>query len=219
MSEEPMDELTRLLREEYNAPPPAPRAEMWAAIQAGMKERGTPVVSLEAARARRASPVVRRLVAWGTAAAAVLVVGFGLGRFTAPGTVAEGPAAETGPNPQALRLAATDHLARTEALLRMVRADGRSGQMDPVVGQWAEGLLIQTRLLLDSSENQDPAMWGLLEDLELVLVQIVGVADTRGADGAQAREELSLALKGIEENHVLSRIQAVTPAGSVLAGT
>ena len=32
MKEEDMDELTRLLREEYNAPPPAPREEMWATI-------------------------------------------------------------------------------------------------------------------------------------------------------------------------------------------
>ena len=53
MEEERMDELTRLLREEYNAPPPTPRAEMWDNIQAGLKERGAAGVSLDAARARR----------------------------------------------------------------------------------------------------------------------------------------------------------------------
>lgn len=217
MKEEDMDELTRLLREEYNAPPPAPREEMWATIQAGLKDRGTPVVSLDSARARRGL-WARRSLAWGAAAAAVLVVGFGLGRFTAPTPMAEAPA-NASPDRQVMRLAATDHLERTDALLRMVRADGRRGQLDPAMGPWAESLLSQTRLLMDSMDGDDPSMRALLEDLELVLVQIVGVADTRGADGAQAREELSLALRGIEENHVLSRIQAVTPAGSVLAGT
>ncbi|HKJ01347.1 MAG TPA: hypothetical protein VJ997_02800 [Longimicrobiales bacterium] len=218
MEDQRMDELTHLLREEYNPPPPTPRAEMWEAIQARLNDPGASVVSLDAVRARR-TVWVRRSMAWGAAAAAVLVVGFGLGRFTAPTSVAEAPGASQAPDPQVLRLAATDHLERTEALLRMVRADGRTGQLDPAVGSWAESLLTQTRLLLDSTENDDPAMRALLEDLELVLVQIVGVADTRGADGAQAREELTLALKGIEENHVLSRIQAVSPAGSPLAGT
>ena len=218
MNEEPMDELTRLLKEEYNPPPPTPRAEMWANIQAGMKDRGAQVLSLDAARERRGL-MVRRAVTWASAAAAVLVVGFGLGRFTAPTQLADEPGVLGTPDRQLMRMAATDHLERTEALLRMVRADGQSGRMDPVVGQWAETLLTQTRLLLDTTENEDPAMRELLEDLELVLVQIVGVADTRGGDGARNREELSLALKGIEENHVLSRIQAVTPAGSVLAGT
>lgn len=218
MNEEPMDELTRLLKEEYNPPPPTPRAEMWADIQAGMKGRGAQVVSLDVARERRGL-MMRRTLTWASAAAAVLIVGFGLGRFTAPTNMADTPATLRTPDPQVMRLAATDHLERTEALLRMVRADGQAGQIDPAVGQWAETLLTQTRLLLDSTENEDPAMRALLEDLELVLVQIVGVADTRGGDGARNREELSLALKGIEENHVLSRIQAVTPAGSVLAGT
>jgi hypothetical protein len=218
MEEEPMDELTRLLREEYNAPPPTPRAEMWENIQAGLRKGGAAGVSLDAARARR-EVLVRRSLAWGAAAAAVLVVGFGLGRFTAPTSLADVPAASLTPSPRVMRLAATDHLERSEALLRMVRADGRTGRMDPAMGQWAESLLTQTRLLLDSTGGEDPAMRELLEDLELVLAQIVGVSDTRGAGGAQAREELSLALKGIEENHVLSRIQAVTPAGSVLAGT
>ena len=218
MNEEPMDELTRLLKEEYNAPPPTPRAEMWANIQAGMKNRDAQVVSLDAARDRRGL-MMRRTLAWASAAAAVLVVGFGLGRFTAPSTLADAPVALRTPERQVMRLAATDHLERTEALLRMVRADGTSGQIDPAVGQWAGALLTQTRLFLDTTDSDDPAMRELLEDLELVLVQIVGVADTRYGDGARSREELSLALKGIEENNVLSRIQAVTPAGSVLAGT
>ena len=218
MNEEPMDELTRLLREEYNPPPPTPRAEMWESIQAGLRDRGAPVLSLDRARARR-QVVVRRSLSWGAAAAAVLVVGFGLGRLTAPTTLADAPAATRSLDRNVMRLATTDHLERTDVLLRMVRADARTGRLDPAMGQWAEGLLTQTRLLLDSTESDDPAMRELLEDLELVLVQIVGVADTPDGNGARAQEELSLALKGLEENHVLSRIQAVTPAGSVLAGT
>ncbi|HSG09191.1 MAG TPA: hypothetical protein VLA36_12595 [Longimicrobiales bacterium] len=218
MNEEPMDDLTRLLREEYNAPPPTPRDEMWASIQAGLRKGDARVVSLDAARVRRGL-MKRRTFGWASAAAAVLVVGFGLGRFTAPGTLADAPAALRSPDRQVMRLAAADHLERTETLLRMVRADGTSGQIDPAVGKWAEGLLTQTRLFLDATEGDDPAMRELLEDLELVLVQIVGVADAGYRDEERTREELSLALKGIEENNVLGRIQAVTPAGSVLAGT
>jgi hypothetical protein len=221
MSEEPRDELTRRLREEYNPPPAVPRDEMWSAIQARLGDRGAPVVSLDDARRRRAV-VVRRSLAWGAAAAAVLVVGVGIGRMTAP---APGPMAEAPDSPAAaaggavLRVAALQHLERTEALLRMVRSDGAAGRVDPELGGWARGLLTQTRLLLDTSGEADPAIRELLEDLELVLVQIVGVAEVAGGDEARAREELGLTLDGIERREVLSRIQAVVPPGAGLAGT
>lgn len=218
MNEERMDEVIRELRDHYNPPPAAPRDEMWQAIRAGMKQREVGVISLDAARSRRRGLVPRGLW-WSAAAAAVLVVGFGLGRFSAPGAPGEAPAVATGAEGGGLRLAAVDHLTRTESLLRLVRADGREGRVDPAVGSWAEGLLTQTRLLLDSGEDQDPAMRELLEDLELVLVQIVGVAEAQASDGGRAKEELSLALRGLDDNEVLNRIQAVVPAGSMLAGT
>jgi len=220
MNERDRDGLGDLLREEYNAPPATPRDEMWTAIEAGLGAGGQ-VRSLDSAPSRRWA-ALRRPLAWSAAAAAVLVVGVGIGRLTAPAPtpVAEAPA-ETpdGVEASILRVAAVEHLGRSETLLRMVRADGRSGRVDPAVGAWARGLLTQTRLLMDSSEDQDPAMRELLEDLELVLVQIVGVSKVAGEDESRVREELTLALQGMDQREVLSRIQAVVPSGSGLAGT
>jgi hypothetical protein len=100
----------------------------------------------------------------------------------------------------------------------MVRADARSGRVDPQIGSWATGLLRQTRLLLDRTERSDPALRALLEDLELVLVQVVGASELGGADEARASAEMSLTLECIEQREVLPRIQAFVPAGTVLAG-
>jgi len=254
MADERMDELVKGLREEYNPPPPTPREEMWAAIEArltpragseGTPEAGDGVVSLEEARrarvaagvvdeglpgAAREARVARRPAwyrqpwGWAAAAAAVLVVGIGIGRVTAPGV---GPKAEgvpgtavaISPNAEVLRAAAMDHLLNSESLLTLVRADARAGRVEPAVGTWAESLLTQTRLLLDAQGDADPVMRDLLEDLELVLAQIVGVANAGSGDEARVRSELSLALNGLEESEVLPRIQAVVPAGPGYRGT
>lgn len=221
MSDEDRDDLGRILQEAYNPPPEVPRDDMWAAIQAGMAKDATQVISLDAARRRRQG-MVRRTAAWGAAAAALLVLGVGIGRMTAPGTAPMASAPDeraVGSDPGVMRVAAMEHLERSEALIRMVRADGASGRVDPAVGGWARGLLTETRLLMDASADQDPAMRELLEDLELVLVQIVGVSEAAGAGGSRSREELDLALDGIERRDVLSRIQALGPQAAGLAGT
>jgi hypothetical protein len=229
MDEERIDpEVTEMLRGRYNAPQETPREEMWAVIQAGLTPRAT-VHSLDEARARRSAPM-RRPFGWAVAAAAVLILGIGIGRMSAPttqgptGSNAAGTATTASSTPGApdrvvLRAAAVDHLGRTEALLTVVRADARDGKLDPAMGAWARGLLTQTRLLLDSQGTQDPAMRDLLEDLELVLAQMVRVTHVEGADQARAQNEMNLALRGLEDRDVLPRIQAVVPAGSGLAGT
>jgi hypothetical protein len=116
------------------------------------------------------------------------------------------------------RAAAIEHLGRSESLLTMVRSDARSGGIHPGVAKWARALLTETRLLMDLPEADDETVRELLEDLELVLVQIVGVAEANG-DSADDRSELALALEGLAERDVLARIQAVLPAGPGLAGT
>lgn len=210
-----MDELSRLLREEYHPPPPTPRDEMWAVIQAGLEREGPPPRALDDVRRERALRPAWRQLGWAAAAVAVLGLGIGLGRMTAPHTE---PVAVTPVPAEAslVRLAAVEHLGRSESLLRMVRADGAQGRLDPALGVWSRSLLTQTRLLLDSSGAQDPAMRELLEDLELVLVQIAAVSEAGDQD--RVRSELSLALSGLEQRDVLPRIQAVVPQGSGLAG-
>ena len=225
-----MDGILEQVRSAYNAPPDPPRDEMWGAIQRALKPRprsdeaaraapagDTSVLSLEAARAKR-RPAFHRTAGWAVAAAALLVLGIGIGRISAPTPAGESDMAEA-PDPTAMRLAAEEHLGKTESLLTLVKLDARAGHLDPQVGPWARTLLAQTRLLLDAPDDQDPAIRQLLEDLELVLVQIVGVTDAGPRDAARARTELNLAVKGLEDRDVLPRIQAVVPAGSALAGT
>jgi hypothetical protein len=234
MSDERIEEMLAQVRETYHVPNEPPREAMWAAIEgriggtpagrSGGTEPGgdqAPVVDLAVERARReaARPHVfrstDRSMGWAVAAAAVLVLGIGIGRMTAPAgapqPVAEGVPGPADPDRGALQLAAREHLGRTESLLTMVRADARAGRIDPATSEWAEGLLSETRLLLDADRGADPAVEDLLLDLELVLIQITAVAETGSMDEARARTELELALRTLDEGEVLPRIQAVLP--------
>lgn len=216
MSDERWEPWVKRLREEYNPPPEVPREEMWAAIRPAMRQASSDVLAFQEARSRRMS-LRRRPLAWATAAAAVLVLGFGIGRMTAPeAAVDEGLTVVR--RPSVARAARMEYLGRTESLLTMMRSDARTGTVDPGMARWAQGLLTETRLLMDMPRTDDPTVGELLEDLELVLVQIVGVAEADD-DPARKRSELTLALEGLEERDVLARIQAVLPAGDGLAGT
>lgn len=227
MSDEHMDEHLSALRDGYNAPPETPREDMWAVIRAGLPigrggtaDAGESVVSLDRARETR-RPASTRWVGWAVAAGAVLMMGVGIGRMTAPSpplapSLAAG-GSEVTADRSVLRAAAVEHLGRSESFLTLVRAEARAGALDPEVAAWAEGLLTQTRLFLDASDGQDPAFQALMEDLELVLAQIVGVAENGTDDPARTRTELDLALRGLEEGEVMTRIQAVS--GPTLAGT
>lgn len=245
MNDERFEEMLMRLRESYNDPPDTPREEMWAVIQARMEEtKGAEALGPEHGRGVREGPseqdgIVpmprgRRFlrftgpgpIRWSLAAAALLILGLGIGRMTAPGTTpgpSEGPggavASTRAPNPELLRAAAVEHLSRTESLLTLIRADARAGRVEPTVGNWARQLLTQTRLLMDAQTQPDPVMEDLLKDLELVLVQIVGVANAPPEDRARIQSELNLALDGMKEREVLPRIQAVIPAGPGYVGT
>jgi hypothetical protein len=224
-SEAAGEEWVTRLRDEYHAAPPTPREDMWAAIAPQLGPRAAPTLSLDEARARRALPP-RRVLGWVAAAAALFVVGIGIGRSTATGPSSSNPSGvanapvdggePAGPSAP-LRFAALRHLERTEGLLTMVRADGRAGRIDPTVGPWASTLLAQTRLMLDYTAASDPAMRTLLEDLELVLVQIVGASEL-SSDDERTAAEVTITLDAIERREVVPRIQALMPTGSRLAG-
>lgn len=210
-----MDEALEALRAEYNAPPETPREEMWRTIRAGLPVPGdAEVVSLDTVRARRTP---NRSFGWAVAAAAVLVMGIGIGRMTAPGGPQAGAVDPDGRG-EVFAVAAAEHLGHSESFLTLVRADARVGSLDPEMVRWAEGLLSQTRLFMDASDPAaEPTMRELMEDLELVLAQIVTVAANGGVDPDRTRTELDLALRGMEDREVLTRIQAVS--GPTLAGT
>ena len=205
------DELLERVGRAYNAPPATPRDAMWTAIEARLDApAGADMIDLEAERRRRAGR--RWPFAWAAAAAAVLVLGIGIGRMSAP--VPELPRAVVSEDeaPSALTYAAAEHLERTELLLRLVRSDASRGAFDPLTREWAQGLLLETRLLLDAGvAGGEPAMHVLFEDLELVLAQIVGAMGGDAGDGERARSELGLALGGLERSGLLARIEAVAP--------
>jgi len=185
----------------YNAPPrPAPRDEMWAQIQA------------ERALSARRVAVRRAWARWGLAAAAVLLVGIGIGRWTAlqqgsNGGTTVGIVDTTG-RALVYQLAATQYLSRTETFLTGFRADLRTGRVDAFPGQ-ARDLLATTRLLLDSPAADDPRMQALLEDLELVLVQISQM------EAGRDRRNADLITQDMDQRNVLPKLRSAIPAGPV----
>jgi hypothetical protein len=187
----------------YHAPRSTPREEIWARI--------------EAERARRTTRRVIELrpwMRWGLAAAAVLVLGIGIGRFTANqsagGRGGTSVAADTGGSRDvAYQVAATQYLSRTETFLTGFRADLRAGRVDTRFMGQARDLLTTTRLLLDSPAADDPRMRALLEDLELVLAQISQLEagrDNRNSD---------LITQDMDQRSVLPKLRSAIPAGPV----
>lgn len=204
------DELMGRALREVDPPPPTPKEEMWARIEAERAaHRDTRVVELKP-RSRRTT-----WVPWSAAIAATLALGIGLGRMSTfttsapvdtPVTFAEDEAV-----PAAYRLAAANHLQRTETLLASLVVDTRM-RGPSEMSSWARELLTDTRLLLSSPAAEDAATRRLLEDLELVLAQIAGIPEAR------AEEEVELIQNGINESDVLLRLRAAT-AGPELVGT
>lgn len=205
----------------YNRPGDTPRDDMWAEIAARIaadEGRRRDTNDLAAARARKITGVPGRFAGLAVAAAALLVLGVGIGRMTAPvgptaaadgdaAPVLAGETARTG-----LGLATREHLGQSESLLTLVRADARDGWVDPAVVAWAEGLLLQTRLLLDRDGVAGDTR-ALLMDLELVLAQVVSTAGSSAGDGTRSDTEMALTMKTLEDGQLLSRLQVASPGG------
>lgn len=207
--------LREAARDLYNPPPPPPREAMWARID-------------EARRFRRPRRHRGPLAWWrhGLGIAAVLAVGIGIGRLidrpdawpvtagaAAPSaTPAERPTIGTAasgatPGSAPFRLAAMQHLSRSEALLTAFRASSLEGKADAELTAWARELLTGTRLLLDSPAAGDPRIRALLQDLELILAQIAQIPVER------AGEEVDLIDRALAEHDVLIRLRSAVPAG------
>lgn len=212
-----------MVRDHYNPPPETPREEMWEAIQGRITSRGPGAADLTPRGPTTAGRVSRPL--WlALAASAVLAVGVGIGRMSAgPVEAPQERAASAeareggGRRVSAARVAAVEHLYRSEPLVALVKADVARGSLSGEVATWARELLTETRLLLDAGLDMDPEVVGLLGDLELVLLQTVLVANGEVAED-RLNEELGLLREGLDERNVLPRIQAVMPVPG-MAGT
>jgi len=203
MMDDKFDEQLREAAQDYHRPPATPREELWARIEAARKaQREAPRVIL-----------LRPWARWGLGIAAVLAVGIGIGRWTArdAGVATVGLPTSQGAvdvasesDGLAYRVAATQYLSRTEAFLTDFRT---SAHPDQRFAATAKDLLTLTRLMLDSPVSGDARLRGLLEDLELVLVQITQLAD--GGDAA----EMELITHGLEQRGVLTKLRTAIPAG------
>jgi len=197
----------------YHSPLPTPREEMWKRIE----------------EARRHKHVIelRPWMRWAIAAAAVLVLGIGIGRWTA--TPSSGPNGTTlATNDSAGRhvtreidslagvayqVAATQYLSRTEAFLTSFRADANRSANTARLARQARELLSSTQLMLDSPAANDPRLRSLLEDLELVLMQIAML------NPLQDGRDRDLITEGMSQSNVLPKLRSAIPAGPVSART
>jgi len=180
----------------YHSPLPTPREEMWKRI--------------EEARRNQHVIEIRPWMRWALAAAAVLVIGIGIGRWTAHPPGANAPvvaSADSVRSDVAYQVAAQQYLTRTEVLLTDFRAQSARGQLDPQFVAAARDLLTTTRLMLDSPAANDPRLQPLLEDLELVLAQITQLPAEPGR-----KNEMDLINQGLNQRSVLTRLRTATPA-------
>lgn len=155
------------------APPATPRDRMWTAIESRRHEA-----------TRRTRRRTWRWAGTGAALAAVLVLGFAIGRWTesSPGA---GPVATVEDRGADRRTDGYRQAARMlfdRAEVRLAGFQSRpAGATRTATTAWADGLLTQTRLLLDSPAADDPDARRLLRELELVLAEIAALPDTGSA--------------------------------------
>lgn len=186
----------------YHSPLPTPREEMWTRIAAERQRRAGRVIEL------------RPWMRWAVAAAAVLALGIGIGRWT----VRQQPAAAPNGTPVATandssrdfayEVAATQYLSRTEAFLTSFRADAHTTASSARFATQARDLLTTAQLMLDSPAGNDPRMRALLEDLELVLAQISQL-------NAAGAPDTDLITQGMNQSNVLPKLRSAIPAGPI----
>jgi len=210
----PLDETLRGIVTGYNEPPAAPRDEMWRMIQRRRTEAriAAPADHRPALRFRQRRPELR----WAAGIAAVLVLGIGIGRFTADGTD-PAPAVASAPSPAvagegasgvALELTASRHLEQSETFLTLFRTAVATGRPTELAPGAARELLLSNRLLLDSPVTEDLRMRLLLQDLELVLAQIAQLP----AD--DARGDADLITEGMDAGSMLPRLRLIMSEGA-----
>jgi hypothetical protein len=204
------DEFLRNAAKDYNAPVPPPADAIWSRIEADVAKAIRPVPVNRFAQ-RRTWIVV------GSAIAATLMLGVGVGRWsaTSPTLAPVTPSVATTTVDDSARSAAHTrnvtlaHLEDAEVFLTTVRSDLKSGRTDAERAERSRELLVRTRLLLGASADRSPAVEQLLEDLELLLAEIAALPKSRPS------MDLRLLDETMREGNVLPRIRATLPAQTV----
>ena len=199
------DQWLRDAAKSYHSPVPTPREEMWKGI--------------EAARRNKRVIELRPWLRWAVAAAAVLVLGIGIGRWSmhqvsAPADTRVAERTRTTTEIDSLagvayQIAAMQYLSRTEAFLTSFRADANRSANTARLASQARDLLTTTQLMLDSPAADNPRLRSLLEDLELVLMQISLL------NPVQDGHDRDLITQGMNQSNVLPKLRSAIPAGPV----
>jgi len=214
MLDDRFDDQLRESAKEYNTPPVTPREVMWARIQAerkaGTRERGKD--GSEKTFHRSIVPSFRPL-RWPAGIAALLALGIGLGRLSAPRVQpAAAPVAATQAAPRmtgvAFQMVTTEHLGQAEAFLTLFRTSVGRGGNEQLASATARQLLATNRLLLDSPAASDNRTRLLLQDLELVLAQIAQLSPRPSSP------DLDLIRDDLEDSGVMSRLRTAVPSGT-----
>jgi hypothetical protein len=200
-------ELEKMART-HNPPPEVPRDRMWEKIDAARSDRRGVV---QPDFTPRRSPAFR-ILRMAAGVAAILVLGVFIGRMSeqqpapvpVPVAVHEVQTTDSEIKKDIYRLAARDLFSRADFLLTdfKVRSCGKDDLSE--VPAWAGGMLVQTRLLMDTDVAEDVQMKNLLDELELVLAQIVGLSrDNCAGDMAWIRQ-------GLQERDTIDRLRTVS---------
>ena len=221
MLDDRFDDQLREAAHDYKAPPETPRDQMWEKIVAQRAE-GKEAERKEAERAGQEARVLpfrafrrftHRPIRLAAGIAALLALGIGLGRMTAPTPDSPAPmtvVTEAAPRESgvAYRLAATEHLSQSETFLTLFRASVRQGGNEQLASSTARQLLATNRLLLDSPAATDNRTRLLLQDLELVLAQIAQLS------GRPSSPDLNFITDGLDDSGVMSRLRTAVPSGT-----
>ncbi|TVP60052.1 MAG: hypothetical protein EA351_01025 [Gemmatimonadales bacterium] len=105
------------------------------------------------------------------------------------------------------------HLLEVGPLLTRLAggADPEAGTVPGEIRDQARTLLDGTRFLLAEPEPLDPELMRLLEDLEFLLVQVVGLP---ASESEAARVEIELIAEGMSEQRILPRIHTFARDGA-----
>jgi hypothetical protein len=229
MNDDRFEKLLRKAAQEYNKPPPAPREAMWDRITARRKARP------ETVRWKRWQP---RWIMWPVAAAAATVVviftlHYWESDFDTPvvsessrGTIIDSLEMPRAPQPgitdkdeaaALYYLAATTYLTRTDAVLTQFRHSEPDEKNYDKITAWADKLLTETRLLLDSPAAEDTELRFLMQDLEFVLAQIVQLG-LQQDDQQRYDKERKWIQDGMKNKDLLFKLRRNIPAGKSLTG-
>ncbi len=220
MLDDRFDDQLRDAARDYHAPPETPRDLMWERIAAERAERreaeraeGKKVGEQNANEVRVLPFRILKPFRLAAGIAALLALGIGLGRLTAPTQESPVPATVatvTAPRGSdvAYQVAATEHLSQSETFLTLFRASVRQEGSEQLAASTARQLLATNRLLLDSRAASDSRTRLLLQDLELVLAQIAQLS------GRPSAPDLDLITEGLENSGVMSRLRTAVPSGT-----